>query len=101
MFLKVDGKTPEVVVSSEGLHSTTIVKDKIGIIKQAAEEILEYASNMDTLDWPPRIEQLKHAERNFQTNLSEFLTNLLKSDRGNSDVIKGWCILIGLILYTE
>ena len=31
-FLKVDGKTPEVVLSSEGLHSTTIVKDKIGII---------------------------------------------------------------------
>ena len=35
------------VVSSEGLHSTTIVKDRTGIFKQAAEylqeEILEYA----------------------------------------------------------
>ena len=63
MFLKVDGKTQEVVVSSEGLHSATIVKDKTGIIKQAAEylqeEILEYASNTDTLDWPPLLEQLK------------------------------------------
>ena len=52
MFLKVDGNTPEVVTSSEGLHSTTIVKDKIGIIKQAAEylqeEILQYASSMWT-----------------------------------------------------
>ena len=57
MFLKVDGKTPEVVVSSEGLHSTSIVKDKTGIIKQAAEylqeEILEYSSNTDMLDCPP------------------------------------------------
>ena len=62
MFLKVDGKTLEVVVSSEGLHSTTIVKDKM--LKQAAEylqeEILEYASNTDTLDWPPQLEQLKN-----------------------------------------
>ena len=40
------------------------------------------------LDWPPRLEQLKKSERNFQTNLSGFLTNLLKSDRGNSDVMK-------------
>ena len=93
MFLKVDKKTPEVVVSSEGLHSTTIVKDKTGIIKQAAEyhlqeEILEYTSNTDMLDWPPRLGQLKNSETNFSTNLTEFLTNLLKSDRGNSDVKK-------------
>ena len=69
MFVKVDGKTPEVVVSSEGLHPTTIdntgiiKQDNTGIIKQAAEylqeEILEYASNMDMLDWPPGLEQLK------------------------------------------
>ena len=80
------------VVSSERLHSTTIVKDKTDIIKQAAEclqeEILEYASNTGTLDWPPRLEQLKNSETNFPTNLSEFFTNLLKSDRGSSDVIK-------------
>ena len=90
-FLKVDGKTSEVAVSSEGLHSTTIVKDTMGIIKQAAEdlqEISEYASNMDMLDWPPRLEQLKSSETNFLTNLSEFLTDLLKSDCRNSDVIK-------------
>ena len=63
MFLKMDWKTQEVVVSSKGLHSTTIVKDKTGVIKQAAEylqeEILEHASNSDTLDLPPRLEQLK------------------------------------------
>ena len=91
MFLKVDRKTLEVVVSSEGLHST-ILKDKTSIIKQAAEylqeEILEYASNTNMLDWPPRLEQLKTSETNFQTNLTESLTNLLKSDRGSSDVIK-------------
>ena len=92
MFLKVDRKTVEVVVSSEGLHSTTIVKDTTSIIKQAAEylqeEILEYASNMNMLDWPPQLEQLKNSEKNFPTNLTEFLTNLLKSDRGISDIIK-------------
>ena len=93
MFLKVDGNTPEVVISSEGLHSTTIVKDKIGFIKQAAaylqEEILQYASSMDRLELPPRLEQLKNFETNFPFNLSEFLTNVLKSkDRANSEVIK-------------
>ena len=44
---------------------------------------------MDTLEWPPRLEQLKNFETNFPVNLSEFLTNLLKSkDRANSEVIK-------------
>ena len=92
MFLKVDRKTLEVIVSSEGLHSTTIGKDKTSIIKQGAEylqeEILEYASNTNMLDWPPRLGQLKNSETNFPTNLTEFLTNLLKADRGNSDIIK-------------
>ena len=37
---------------------------------------------------PPRLEQLKNSETNLPTNPSEFLTNLLKSDCGNSDVIK-------------
>ena len=41
----------------------------------------------------PQSEQLKNSETNFPTNLSEFLTDLLKSDllksdRGNSDIIK-------------
>ena len=45
----------------KGCNSTTIVKDKTGIIKQAAkqEEILEYASNTDTLDWLPTIRTAK------------------------------------------
>ena len=56
-LLKVDGKTLEVVVSSEELHSTTIVKDKTGIIKQTAEYLQEeilrvcFNSNTGTLDW--------------------------------------------------
>ena len=41
MFLKMDGKAPEVVLNSEGLHSTTMVKDKTGIIKQAPEYLQE------------------------------------------------------------
>ena len=32
MFLKVDGKTPEMVASSEGLHLTTIVNRKNDLI---------------------------------------------------------------------
>ena len=52
------------------MHSTTIVKDKIGFIKQAAEylqeEILQHASSMDILEWPPRLEQLKTLRQIFQ-----------------------------------
>ena len=49
-FLSVNKSTREVVVSTAGLDSTTIVNDKDNILKLAAkflrEDILNYASNL-------------------------------------------------------
>ena len=39
LFLTIDGKTPEVVVSSEGINSYTIHKNKNEIIKQCAKPL--------------------------------------------------------------
>ena len=48
MFLKVDGKTPEMVASSEGLLLTTIVNRKNDLIL-----IMTPEKQDKTLDWPP------------------------------------------------
>ena len=49
LFLNVDGQTSEVIVSRAALDSTTVVKDKNAVLKQAAEylreEIMSYAAN--------------------------------------------------------
>ena len=55
-FLKVDGKTPEIVVNSDGLNSTTIVKDKNMVLLKAAEylrnDISENNASCDTTNGP-------------------------------------------------
>ena len=54
-FLKVDGKTPQIVVNSDGLNSTTIVKDKNMVLPKAAEylrnDISEHNASCDTTNW--------------------------------------------------
>ena len=82
-FLKVDEKTPEVVVNSDGLNSTTIVKDRSMVLLKAAEylrnDILEHITSCDTSNWPPTVENLSEFDENFPTSLSLFLTKILKS----------------------
>ena len=59
-FLKVDGNTPEAVVNSDGLNSTTVVKDKNMVLLKAAEylrnDILEHIASCDTSNWLPTVE---------------------------------------------
>ena len=49
-FLCIDGETPEVIVSIEGLNSTTIINDISLILKKAAEylhqDVLDYAAKV-------------------------------------------------------
>ena len=56
-FLTIDGKSPEVIASSERLKTATIIRDKDFILKEAAsylrEDILEYAANLKETPWPP------------------------------------------------
>ena len=95
-FLKIDCKTPEVVVSSTRRESTSIVKSKESVLKQAAEylrdDILDYASKVDQSIWPPTYDSLQKSERVFPSTLNEFLRCVLKTrDHACSDSIK-WLV---------
>ena len=76
-FLKIDCKAPEVVVSSTGLESTSIVLNKEFVLKQAAEylsdDILDYASKVDQSIWPPTCDSLQNSERDSPSTLNKFL----------------------------
>ena len=92
LFLNVDGQTPEVTVSRAALDSTTVVRDKNAVLKQAAEylreEIMSYAANYKA-SWPPTCDSLKEEEKDYPSILNEFFTCVLKSkDPPCSDSIK-------------
>ena len=74
----IDGVTPEIVVSTIALDSTTIIRDKNLILKEAAgyirEDILEYAAKVDKTTWPPTAESLKEGEKDYPSSLNNFLT---------------------------
>ena len=46
LFLNVDGQTPEVIISRAALNSTTVIKDKNAVLKQAAEYLLRRNSEL-------------------------------------------------------
>ena len=81
-FLRIDGQTPEIIVSTEGLDSTTVIKDKSVILKKAAEylrqDILDYAAKVKSANWPPTFDSLKEDEKEFPQLINEFLTCVLK-----------------------
>ena len=74
-LLKVDGKSPDIVVSSEGVKSHTILNDKKTVLKQAAmylkEDIEMCAADIskEELVWPPNAETLKQQETAFPSSL--------------------------------
>ena len=76
-FSTIDGKSPEVIASSEGLKTATIIRDKDFILKEAAnyllEDILEYAANLKETPWPPSKELLRCAERDLPSTSESFL----------------------------
>ena len=61
-FLKIDGKSPEVIVSKEDINSTAIANEKFTVLRQAAkfirEDILQFSENNYEHNWPPSIEEL-------------------------------------------
>ena len=68
------------MVNSDGLNSTTIVKDKNMVLLKAEEylrdDISEHIASCNTSNWLPAVENLSE---NFPTSLSLFLTKILKS----------------------
>ena len=90
-FLSVNRSTPEVVMSTAGLDSATIVNDKDNILKLAAkflrEDLLNYASNLKDIDWPPNSKTLSSPEWQPPLSTSNFVTELLKAkDHDCSDI---------------
>ena len=76
-FLTIDGKSPEVIASSERLKTATIIRDKDFILKEEAnylwEDILEYAADLKETPWPPSKESLRCAERDLPSTLESFI----------------------------
>ena len=67
LFLRLDQKMAEVVVSSEGVKSHYVFNDHDQMIKQAADylrnDIHEYAKRIPELNWPPCLDELNSEER--------------------------------------
>ena len=76
-FLTIDGKSPEVIASSEGLKTSSMIRDKDFILKEAAnylwQDILEYAANLKEAPWLPSKESIHCAERDLPSTLESFL----------------------------
>ena len=92
LFLRLDQKMAEVVVSSEGVKSHCVFNDHDQIIKQAADylrnDILEYVKRMLELTWPPCLDDLNSQERRPPDCLTAFITHLLTgSDQQDSESV--------------
>ena len=91
-FLTINRTGPQVVVSSEGLNSSIILKNKEEIIKECAkqlrQDILQYASNY-SMPWPRTTETIDDGEKTLPESVNKFVSSLLKSkDLSLSDSIK-------------
>ena len=88
LFLTLDQKMAEVVVSSVGVKSHYVFNDHDQIIKQAADylsnDILEYVKRIPELTWPPCLDELNSQERCPPDCLTAFIKHLLTgSDQQN------------------
>ena len=80
-FLSVHGKKSEIVIDATVPASEIGFENRNGCILKAAEyirqEILQYASNLPELSWPPQLDELLSDEWSPPSNLISFLTTLL------------------------
>ena len=91
-FLTINRTAPQVVVSSEGLNSSIILKNKEEITKECAKQLrqdtLQYASNY-SMPWPLTTETIDDGEKTLPESVNKFVSSLLKSkDLSLSDSIK-------------
>ena len=80
-FLTVDGKTPQVIGSKEGISSNNLMHTKECLLHNAAkalsQDILDYESNLPDLPWPPQAETLKERMESMPKSFTDFLSTLL------------------------
>ena len=91
-FLTVDGKTPQVIISKEGIGERTILQDKIILIKQTAslllEDITDYMNSLKDMPWPPTIESLTSNCQKMPQSFQLFMDKLLTSPGHDSEIVK-------------
>ena len=72
-FLTIDGKTPQVIVSKEGIGERTILQDKDIVIKQTASllrgDITDYMNSLNDMPWPLAIESLTSDDQKMPQSL--------------------------------
>ena len=77
--------SPDIFVSSEGVKSHTILKDKKAILILGAmhlkDDIEMYAANISQqeLPWPPNNETFAEKETEFPSSVNAFFTEILKA----------------------
>ena len=91
-FLTIDGMTPQVIVSKEGIGERTILQDKDILIKQTAsllrEDITDYMNSLKDTPWPPMIESLTSNEQKMPQSLKLFMDKLLTSPGHDSEIVE-------------
>ena len=62
LFLTIEGKSLQVVVSSEGIYSKNMMGCNEALLQEAAKylqsEVLPYENSLPELPWPPQIDTL-------------------------------------------
>ena len=90
LFLIIDGKTPQIVVSRERITTTSTTNTKEYLLKAAAKalhsEILEYEKSLPDLSWPPQIDVLKERNESIPSMGTNFLDILLKAPGHSNSV---------------
>ena len=92
LFLTINSTTPQLVLSSEGINSNTIFKNKEEIIKvcakQLRQDILKYASNY-SMAWPLTTETIADGGKTLPESVNKLVSSLLKlEDHRLSDPMK-------------
>ena len=83
LFLTIDGKSLQVVVSSEGIYSKNMIGCNEALLQEAAKylqsKVLAYENSLRELPWPPQIDTLVERSELIPSSLINFLNILLKS----------------------
>ena len=81
-FLQIDGRSSEVIVSKEGIKSSTLPNEKTSVLQKAAKlirnDILEFDENCRELIWPPSTQELQKRDRDISRSVISFLEGVLK-----------------------
>ena len=81
--MTIDGKSPQVVVSSEGIYSKNMMGCNEALLQEVAKylqsEVLAYENSLPELPWPPQIGTLVERSELIPSSLINFLNILLKS----------------------